>query len=183
MTWLSAESKRKIWAVYSSQGTAPGNEFIMCALAAGRTRKWCLWHVHHHSISSFLFLCPSQDGWGVLLERMRVISYCWTKKKLAVKFSSFLFLSCQMSSLLCPAHLHSSLEWTGRAGARSIKSRFITKRAANSGTHFPLLLPLMRAGPPPCLPFGAQICAPPLLLRPQRKGQQSPWQTSLCSTC
>jgi len=32
MTWLSAESRRKIWAVYYSQGTAPGNWALLCVL-------------------------------------------------------------------------------------------------------------------------------------------------------
>lgn len=103
---------------------------------------------------------------------MSPISYCWTKKKLAVKFSSFLFLCCQTSSLLCPAHLHSSLERALQVGQEPRVSR-ASSSPKELQPHFPLLLLLvMRPGPPLCLLSGAQICAPPLLQRPQRKGQQ-----------
>lgn len=89
----------------------------------------------------------------------------------------------KLPALPCPSPFISGVIVAGRAGARGIKSRVITKRAPAPGTHFPLLLPVMRPGPPLCLLFGAQICAPPLLPRPQRTGQQSPLQTSMCSTC
>lgn len=86
---------------------------------------------------SFLFLCPSQDGWGVLLGRMRVISYCSTTKKKAgceVFLLSVFKLPDELPALPCPSPFISAESVAGGAGARGIKSGFITKRAPDPGT-------------------------------------------------
>lgn len=126
-------------------------------------------------------------GWlGSFIRQNEGYSLLLNKEKAGweVLLLSVFKLPDELPALPCPSPFISGVSMAGRAGARGIKGRFITKRAPTPGTLFPLLLPVMRPAPPSCLVFGAQICAAPALLpRPQGKEQQSPLQTSLCSTC